>query len=247
LDKAKDFFVRPLKTEDFLMSLTASIHANKKAGTCPHGMPIGACPICNGISGGNSTSRRDVPRNAGEMTYNQCAAIGAMLKAQKHAKEQMKTAQQNRLQALAEFSKNISNTHQRLMTLNSLISNSMPAIIAKPISLILTTTAKILSIIQNIPNVIINVSQAISQKFTEISDKLTAIYGEFKAAVQEKFSKFISGIKKKFKSLFFIFSSSETDDEEKKIEEAKRTFELKTFIHKLAQKLKQQDTKNDEH
>ena len=83
-----------------------------KAGTCPHGMPLGACPICNGMAGGNSTTKRDIPRNAGEMTYNQCAAIGAMLKAQKAARQSAKLAQQNHEQALIDFQKNIANTHQ---------------------------------------------------------------------------------------------------------------------------------------
>ena len=86
--------------------MSTAVHARPhKAGTCPHGMPLGACPICNGMAGGNSTSKRDIPRNVGEMSYNQCAAIGAMLRAQKNAKAQAKLAQQNHLQALADFQK----------------------------------------------------------------------------------------------------------------------------------------------
>ena len=97
---------------------------------------------------------------------------------------------------------------------------------------------KFLNFVQNIPNIIANISQAITQKFADITDKLTAIYGEFKAAVQKKVSEFLSNVKKKLKSLFFFSETHETEDEEKKIDEAKRTFELKTFIHTLAQKLK---------
>ena len=48
------------------------------------------------------------------------------------------------------------------------------------------------------------------------------------------------------KSLFFVFGTQETEDEEKKIDEAKRMFELKTFIHTLAQKLKNQNEKDIE-
>ena len=65
------------------MSLTAAHTHTTKVGTCPHGLPLGACPICDGMAGGNSTTKRDIPRNVGEMSYNQCAAIGAMLRAQK--------------------------------------------------------------------------------------------------------------------------------------------------------------------
>ena len=235
------------------MSLGATaVRANSaKIGTCPHGLPLGACPICNGMAGGNSTTKRDIPRNVGEMTYNQCAAIGAMLKAQKNAQARAEAAQQQHLQALANFQKTIANVRARIMELATMISNKMPAIIANPVNFILTqVVAKILNLVQNLPNVITNIVQTVIQKFADISDKLTAIYGEFKAAVQEKISKFTSNLKKKLKSLFFISSSQETDDEDKKIDEAKRTFELKTFIHKLAQKLKNQEEKDitkDEH
>lgn len=218
-----------------------------KVGTCPHGLPLGACPICNGMAGGNSTTKRDTPRNVGEMTYNQCAAIGAMLRAQKHARQQAQIAQQNHLQALANFQKTIAATHQRIMDLASAISKTTPAIIAKPVNFILTNiVAKTLNIIQNIPTAIANFAQNITQKLADISDKLTAIYGEFKASVQKKVSEVLSNIKKKLKSLFFISETEETDDEDKKIDEAKKTFELKTFIHKLYKKLKNEDEKDIE-
>ena len=232
--------------------MSTAVHVRPhKAGTCPHGMPLGACPICNGMAGGNSTSKRDIPRNVGEMSYNQCAAIGAMLRAQKNAKAQAKLAQQNHLQALADFQKNISNTHQRIMALAVLITNTMPAVIAKPVNFILNNiVGKALTIIQNLPAAIARFTQAINQKIADISDKLTAIYGELKAAIGEKISKFTSDLKKKLKSLFFVFGTQETDDEDKKIDEAKRTFELKTFIHHLYKKLKGEDEKDiekDEH
>ena len=232
--------------------MSTAVHARPhKAGTCPHGMPLGACPICNGMAGGNSTSKRDIPRNVGEMSYNQCAALGAMLRAQKNAKAQAKLAQQNHLQALADFQKNISNTHQRTMALAVLVTNTMPAVIAKPVNYILNNIiGKALTIIQNLPAAIERFTQAINQKMADISDKLTAIYGELKAAIGEKISKFTSDLKKKLKSLFFVFGTQETDDEDKKIDEAKRTFELKTFIHQLYKKLKGEDEKDiekDEH
>ncbi len=230
----------------------ATLHTHgAKVGTCPHGLPLGACPICNGMAGGNSTTKRDTPRNVGEMTYNQCAAIGAMLRAQKHARQQAQIAQQNHIQALANFQKSIANAHQRLVELTSMISKSMPAIVAKPINFVLNNiVGRVLNIVQNIPTVIANITQAISQKFADISDKLTAVYGELKAAVQKKVSEVLSNVKKKLKSIFSIFGTTESDDEDKKIDEAKRTFELKTFIHKLYKKLKDEEEKDiekDEH
>jgi nitrate/nitrite-specific signal transduction histidine kinase len=199
------------------------------------------------MAGGNSTTKRDTPRNVGEMSYNQCAAIGAMLRAQKHARAQAQQAQQNHLQALANFQKTIANTHQRLVEFATMVNNTMPAIIAKPVNFVLTQiVGRVLTVIQNLPTTIANFTQMIGQKFTEISDKLAAVYGELKAAVEEKVSKFFTETKKKLKSLFFVFGTQETDDEDKKIDEAKRTFELKTFIHKMYKKLKGEDEKDIE-
>ena len=124
---------------------------------------------------------------------------------------------------------------------SSLISKTTPPIISKPVNFVL-------NIIQNF---IISplrgrgqgegFIQAAIQKFVDITDKLTAVYGELKAAIKEKTQKFIADIKKKLKSIFFVFGVDGTGDEEKKIDEAKKIFDLKTFVHKLAQKLKNED------
>ena len=225
-----------------------ALHSNSsKVGTCPHGLPQGACPICNGMAGGNSTTKRDIPRNVGEMTYNQCAAIGAMLKAQKQARARAQLAQQHHLEALANFQKTIAATHQRIMDLASAISKSAPTIIAKPINFILTNVvAKVLNVVQNLPNLVTNVLSFVQQKFIDITDKLSAIYGEFKAAVQKKVSEVLGSVKKKLKSLFFIFGVDETDDEDKKIDEVKKAFNLKTFLHKVTEKFKNKNEKDIE-
>ena len=218
------------------MPVTTSAHIqNTKIGACPHGLPPGACPICSGNAGGNSTTKRDIPRNAGEMTYNQCAAMGAMIKANKAAQQRAQTAEQNRLQGLIDFQKKQQSVHQRILNLTNAISKSFPAIIAKPINFVLTQiVGRLVQIIVNIPNVFSN----IVQKFTDISEKLNAIYGECKAAIQKTISDFWQKTKKKLKSIFFVFGTDESDNEEKKIDEAKRIFNLKTFINKLSQKLK---------
>ena len=214
---------------------SSALHSNStKISSCPHGMPLGACPICNGMAGGNSTTKRDIPRNVGEMTYNQCAAIGAMLKAQKNAKAQMENAQKDRQNFLIQFQKNISSAHQRLMEYNLFIKNALPSVIAKPVVFMLNLfVGNLLIIAINIPKLLTNLSNTLFSKITDISDKLAAVYGELKASVDEKISKFLAGIKKKLKSLFFVFGTEEADDREKEIEEEKRIFELKTVLTKL--------------
>ena len=80
-----------------------------------------------------------------------------------------------------------------------------------------------------------------AQKFVDIADKLAAVYGEFKAAISKALSNLAGSIKKKLKSIFFIFGAEETDDEDKKVDEAKKAFNLKTFIHNLARKFKHEE------
>lgn len=219
------------------MPAIAHFHSNTKIGCCPHGMPMGACPICSGMAGGNSTTKRDIPRNVGEMTYNQCLAIGMMLKNQKAAKQRAEVAQQNFLQAVQQFQKTLENAQNRIAQLTNVISNSMPKVISIPVNFALNLAGKVLNVVAGINNIVMN----IAQKFADISDKLAAVFGELKAAVQKGLSNLMGNIKKKLKSMFFIFGADDSDDENKKIEEAQKTFNLKIFLHNLSRKFKREE------
>lgn len=220
------------------MPVAAANIGNTKIGTCPHGMPMGACPICNGMAGGNSTTKRDTPRDVGEMTYNECAAIGALLKAQKAAQKRAQANQQTFIQSALQFQKNMESLHNKILDLAASISKNAPAIVAAPINFILNNViGKLISALANTPNVMAN----FAQKFVDIADKLAAVYGEFKAAISKALSNLAGSIKKKLKSIFFIFGAEETDDEDKKVNEAKKAFNLKTFIHNLARKFKHEE------
>jgi hypothetical protein len=61
--------------------------------------------------------------------------------------------------------------------------------------------------------------------------------GELKASIDKKISESFKTLKKKVKSLFAIFRPTDTDDNEKQIDETKKAFELRTFIHDLYKKL----------
>lgn len=209
-----------------------------KIGTCPHGLPIGACPICNGMGSGGA-GRRDVPRKAGEMTYNECAAMGAILRANKHAKEVREANFQARLSAMAQLEKNIQSSVAKTLQFAQMIEKSMPAIIAKPVSFVLTNVvARGLNFVQNVVGSISNFAQNFTQKLADITDKLTAVYGELKTAVEKKISDIREAIKERIRSVFGIFRNKK--DEEKQVEETKKAFKLKTFLHKLYRKLKKE-------
>lgn len=222
-----------------------------RVGTCPHGLPLGACPICNGMGGGGGMKKADFSAKPGEMSWNECAAIGAFLKAQQNAKLARQQDVQNFAQQAIAFQNAMTNASQRIASLAQFLTANTPPIIAKPLNFILNTViGGALNTIKNIPAVISNALQNLGQKLADISDKLTAMMGEFKAAVNKKISDAFSDFKKKVKSLFSIFNPQDADDEEKKIDETKKAFQLKTFIHDLYNKLtneNKKDIEKDEH
>lgn len=209
-----------------------------KAGTCPHGLPLGACPICNGMGGGGGMRKADFSAKPGEMSWNECAAIGAFLKAQANARAQRQQDAQNYALQMQNFQNTMEAARGRMAELAAFFKGNMPAIIAKPAAFILNTViGGTLNIIKNIPTAIANTFQVLGQKLADISDKLTAMMGELKAAINKKISETFNELKKKVKSLFGIFQPLDADNDEKQIDETKKTFELRTFIHDLYKKL----------
>ena len=231
------------------MSVTALQTNNARVGTCPHGLPLGACPICNGMSGGGGMKKADFSAKPGEMSWNECAAIGAFLKAQQQAKLQREQDAQNFALRVQAFQNALMNSSEKLANIAQLLSNSTPAIIAKPINFVLNTVlGTLVRTLANITTTISNVIQTIQQKLADISDKLTAMMGELKASIEKKISETFKDLKKKVKSLFSIFQPTDTDNDDKQIDETKKAFELRTFIHELYKKLTQTEKdleKND--
>ncbi len=210
-----------------------------KAGTCPHGLPLGACPICNGMGGGGGMRKADFSAKPGEMSWNECAAIGAFLKAQQNAKLARQQDAQNFAQQAIAFQNAMTNASQRIATLTAAISANMPPVISTPINFVLNTIlGGTINFMKNIPQTIQNITQTISQKFADISDKIAAVVGEIKTAISKKITEPINEFKKKLKSLFGIFNPENTDNNDKQIDETKKAFKLKTFIHDLYKKIK---------
>lgn len=223
--------------EDFLMSLGAVQTNSARVGTCPHGLPLGACPICNGMGGGGM-KKADFSAKPGEMSWNECAAIGAFLKAQQNAKLQKQQDAQTFAQNVQAFQNALMNSSQKLANIAQFFTNNTPVIIAKPVNFVLNTVlGGIIRTIANIPTAISNTIQAIQQKLADISDKLTAMMGELKASIEKKISEAFKDLKKKVKSLFSIFQPLDADNNDKQIDETKKAFELRTFIHDLYKKI----------
>lgn len=223
--------------EDFLMSLGAVQTNSARVGTCPHGLPLGACPICNGMGGGGM-KKADFSAKPGEMSWNECAAIGAFLKAQQNAKLQKQQDAQTFAQNVQAFQNALMNSSQKLANIAQFFTNNTPVIIAKPANFVLNTVlGGIIRTIASIPTAISNTIQTIQQKLADISDKLTALMGELKASIEKKISEAFKDLKKKVKSLFSIFQPLDADNNDKQIDETKKAFELRTFIHDLYKKI----------
>lgn len=218
------------------------------SGQCPHGLPSGACPICSGGMGGASQKKADFSAKPGEMSWNECAAIGAMMRAAKLQKQLNAQAQENRMLQIARFESTMMNVSQKLAQLAAIIANNVPTAVAKPVTFILNKViAPVLNALKNVPVNIMKAMENIRQKIFDIQDKLNAMFGELKNSIEKKVSEALSNFKKKVQLLFQVDETNHTTDEEKEIEEEKRTFEVKTFINDLYNKITKTTQSYDNH
>lgn len=215
-----------------------------RSGLCPHGLPPGACPICSGMGGSsNKVQTADFSAKPGEMSWNECAAIGAFLKSLKNARLAREADYQSHLLNIAMFEKNMVKASQNLANFIQTLSGNA---LTKPVAVLLQNVAMpILQHIKNVPVNIMNTIATISQKLADISDKLTAIYGELKAAINKKVSDFFNKVKKKLVSIFMIFTpNNDADENELMVELEKKLEKLKQMLNKITKKLPEKKKKN---
>lgn len=216
------------------------------AGTCPHGLAPGACPICSKMGGGGGRVG-ERPQKPGEMSYHQCAMIGAMMRAREHRIEAHEQNLEKHLEALKNFESTMAKLSENMIEFAERISNN---ILLKPAALIIKNIGvPIVNFIRNLPLIAANITERfieIKEKFADITDKLTAIFGEAKAFIEKKVSELISTVKSKFEGLFKILKRNNTDDEDTKIDDDKRIFNLKTILHKLRRKKKKDERSTED-
>ena len=233
------------------MNLPLSGIPKTRIGSCPHGLPMGACPVCNGGGAGGGGAKK-MERPAGEMSWEECFAVGQMMKAQKLAL-QKDVAMQGQIQVSLSTVAKLENLAQKIAGIAEKLTNIMqkaqmnPTILSKALVLVTNIALSVLNVVQNVVQVAQKVINFVQQKFADISDKLTAMFGEFKAAAEKKISDKFKDFKKKAKSLFGIFEPLDVDDEDKKIEEAKRLFDLESAFQAIKKSLtkKKEDLDGD--
>lgn len=219
-----------------------------KIGTCPHGLPAGACPICNGMGGGGGGAAKKADRPAGEMTWDQCYAVWQkMLHAKDLAAQKKHDAHQAQMQAPVNFDAKMELAALKIANLADKLTNFVqnakqtPSITTKTLALAAKIAVPVLNVVQNVVNLAQKAINFVQQKLADISDKLNAIFGELKNSIEKKISDRLKDFKKRFKSLFGVAEPDEIEDEEKQVEEAKRLFEFKTVLHSIAEKFKQKE------
>lgn len=203
------------------------------AGTCPHGCAPGACPICSGMGGG-SLRPGERPQKPGEMSYHQCAMIGAMMKARAASTAEHEKNLKLHADAIKVFEQHLEKISTRITAFANKISNSL---LLKPLGFVIKfVTSPIFFSVKTITSVIQTVLDKFTQLKIDIQDKLNAVFGEAKAFIDKKVSELISTLKSKLENLFKIFKQNKTKDDETKIDEDKKIFRLKNFINKIWKK-----------
>ena len=209
---------------------------------CPHGLPPGACPICSNMGGGGSMRAGERPAKAGEMSYHECVMAGLAMRARENADKNHIKNLEARAEALLNFQNSLNNASQKMLEFAQQISNNF---ILKPLAFtIQNVLVPIVNFIKNIPNIINNFIEKlnlIKEKFIDIMDKLNAMFGEAKAFIDKKVSELINSLKTKINQLFKIFKKHNTEDDDTKIDDDKKIFNLKTILHKIIRKKKKDD------
>lgn len=238
--------------KDFLMTVSLSPIQNSKIGCCPHGLPPGACPICSGMGGGGggSAKKADFSAKAGEMSWADCAAIGQIMKNQKMAKTLSEQSFQAQVNAALNFERGVANLAQKITNFVVGAQNSMPAMISKPLGFLAgRLLVPMLNTLKDIPLNFQKTTALVAQKLADISDKLTAMFGELKNSIEKKVSDKLKDFKKKITSMFAVFEPEEAkdvDDEDKRIEDSKKAFELKTVFESLKEKFNKKGNKSND-
>ena len=214
------------------LAISAVQASGVHSGLCPHGLPPGACPICSGGMGSSKVVTADFSAKPGEMSWNECAAIGAFLKSIQNARLAREVDYQNQIIAMAQFQNNMTKMAQNLQTF---IQNMSQSALTRPLAMVAQNI--LLPVVKFMKDLPVNFLQAtanLAQKLTDITDKLTAIYGELKAAMDKKFSDFAKKVKKKIISIFEIFRAENENSEDERIEDyQKQLNKLQTLLEKI--------------
>lgn len=237
------------------MRLPLSSIQQPKIGTCPHGLPQGACPICSGMGGGGgSASMKKANKN--EMSWSECyVAWQQMLRAKdlknaqshNHALQSQMISPYKLQTTLASMAEKMGNISAKMADFIQNTKSNSP-VTTRLLAIGARLALPVVNSLKNIASFADKAMNVIKEKMADISDKLNAVFGELKNSIEKKISDRLKDFKKKFKTLFGIQDAQDTDeidDEEKRIEESKRMYELKTVLHTIKEKFSIKEKENN--
>ena len=179
------------------MQLTLNTQRSNIA-TCPHGLPLGACPICNGMASGGG-KKADFSAKPGEMSWNECAAIGAFLRAQKLARQTKAQDVLNFAKVSEVFQNKLDKISHNITLFNLNAEKMLPRIISAPIIFITKNLIqKPIIFMRNLPVII----QNLSQKLSDAASKITSLIGEKITENKQKIAKLHEKLKRKITSIY---------------------------------------------
>lgn len=222
--------------EGFLVLATQVQNVNKtNAGLCPHGLPPSACPICSKMAGGGGMRMGERPQKAGEMSYHQCAMLGNLMRARELADKRHSQSLEKHAEALKAFQATMTKLSANLQSFVQQMSGNF---FTKPIAIIIQNFAMpVVNFVQNIPKMM----QKFQNLKIDIQDKLNAIFGEAKNFINKKITDIVSMFKLNFKDLFKVLKKQNAEDDDTKIDDDKRIFNLKNILRILKRKKKEKD------
>lgn len=206
------------KKEGNLVAAASTAGAIQTGGKCPHGLPIGACPICSGMGGGGGARQdKTKPRVPGEMSYAECMAAWVKIQAAKEAKIEAQIQRLEAAQALYDKNRAIIGLDKAMKTLDKITQNleQMPKIIAIPIKIVINVIVKpILNLIAKIPQAINNIQvffNNIRNFIISVGEKVVALLGDVKNFIDAKVAQ---PIKKAIKTVLAFFTQGEEEENE---------------------------------
>lgn len=230
------------------MSIQATNVQQSQNNKCPHGLPVGTCPICNGMSGGGSKDKNK-PRKPGEMSYNECLAAWHRIQAAKSAKlEQaaqklenlkLQNQKQNHNHKLKILKNSLENYINKLNEIQSKLADA-PKILNfafKVISnLIIKPILNTAILAANVLNFALNTISNMMQFINDVSQKLISfareLFTEIKESIKQSIKKSFEKAKKSLLTLLNLFCEQKDNEKEEKDKQKK----LKEIFKKLFKK-----------
>ena len=227
-------------------------NTTNKAGTCAHGLPPSACPICSGGMAGGAKRMNDMPATkpmrSGEWSYMKCYAAGMAMKAQNAREQNAKNFIEKQYEIAAKFKNAISDFSNRISEAVKALQNSLPSVISGVVQGVMNIVINpILNLVEKLPVLMekfADLQQNIARFIQNIQDKMAAILGDIKNFINRNI---VENFKKKAKK-FFLFFMSGIEDENYQNDDTLFVFksrEIKKYLIKFVDGIIKRDESAD--